>query len=107
MVLKKTSQQFILWLVLGLASGACTASNNLEQTELDDITRQLTIIEHRINVQASKSITERQRYYFDYKRLKHDISTIKQGINRYQNPIRAQPRDPIILTGDYQTEDKP
>lgn len=107
MVLKKTSQQFILWLVLGLASGTCTASNNLEQTELVDITRQLTIIEHRINVQASKPITERQRYYFDYKRLKQDINTIKQGINRYQNPIRAQPRDPVILTGDYLTEDKP
>lgn len=107
MVLKKTIQQFALWLLLGLVSGTCIASNHLEQTELADITRQLTIIEHRINVQASKPITERQRYYFDYKRLKQDISTIKQGINRYQNPIRAQPRDPIILTGDYQTEDKP
>ncbi|WP_446718897.1 hypothetical protein [Gilliamella sp. ESL0250] len=35
------------------------------------------------------------------------MNTIKQGINRYQNPIRAQPHPPVIFTVEYHTEDKP
>lgn len=105
MVHKKISQHFILWLLLGLMSGTCTADSNTEQTELADITRQLKLIEHRVNVQATKPINERQRYYFDYAKLQQDIRIIEQSISHYLMPIRAQPRD-LSMLGEYQTEDK-
>ncbi len=41
------------------------------------------------------------RYTFDYDRLSTDLDLIRQGINGYLTPSRAQPRNPPELTGHY------
>lgn len=42
-----------------------------------------------------------QRFYFDYSRLAADLQRIRQGLQDYMTPSRAQPRDPSDLSGNY------
>lgn len=45
-----------------------------------------------------------QRYFFDYPRLAADIERIRHGLENYLTPSRAQPRDPVELSGSYSAE---
>ncbi|WP_458079571.1 integrative conjugative element protein, RAQPRD family, partial [Pseudomonas aeruginosa] len=38
---------------------------------------------------------------FDYSRLAADLQRIRQGLQDYMTPSRAQPRDPSDLSGSY------
>ncbi|RMV84787.1 hypothetical protein ALP04_05408, partial [Pseudomonas amygdali pv. sesami] len=42
-----------------------------------------------------------QRYHMDYSRLVSDIARIRQGLQDYLTPSRAQPRDPVEISGQY------
>ncbi|MDP8189074.1 RAQPRD family integrative conjugative element protein [Pasteurella skyensis] len=77
-----------------------------EQTELDQALHQLEAAKKALKRAqiAANSKHIKSRIYFDYTKAQEDINLIKQGINRYINGNRSQPRDPRqirTLSGDY------
>ncbi len=77
-----------------------------EQAELDQALKQLVSAQQALMRadKASRQTHIKNRVYFDYKQAHDDIYLIKQGIERYINSNRAQPRDPRLmrgLSGDY------
>ncbi|OQV34775.1 conjugal transfer protein [Serratia nematodiphila] len=76
-----------------------------EREELTLSLSQLSQIEaslHRAQQSARTGINE--RYYFDYPRIHGDITTLRNGIEHYLTPARAQPRDTATLVGQYREE---
>ena len=53
-------------------------------------------------VQSGSS--ESSRYFFDYPRARADLETIRDGIDRYLTPSRAQPRTTSAVNGHYRRE---
>lgn len=93
-------------LLVVLCAATCTTSvmASQEKTEFSLILQQLNNIEtlaHR----AKSSSMPTDRYQFDYLRLNQDLQRIRQGIQGYLSPSRAQPRDPGELVGDYRLDD--
>jgi RAQPRD family integrative conjugative element protein len=88
-------------------SGSYAASAQ-EQDQLSLILQQLDTIERLAartdTANTSKSV---ERYRFDYFHLSQDIQRIRQGVQGYLSPARAQPRDPGELIGDYRLEAPP
>lgn len=81
------------------------ASPLTEREELTLSLNQLSQIEaslHRAQQSARTGINE--RYYFDYPRIHGDITTLRNGIEHYLTPARAQPRDTAPLVGRYREE---
>ncbi|MCG3471817.1 RAQPRD family integrative conjugative element protein [Xenorhabdus bovienii] len=59
----------------------------------------------RANIAESQSeASEHPRYDFDYVRIKADLNTLKDSIDDYLTPSRAQPRDSTSLSGHYRQE---
>jgi len=82
-----------------------------EEARLAAILRQLDSLD-RIAQQGEggeQAAGQRNRYHFDYRRLREDIARIRAGIQGYLSPVRAQPRDPQPLNGQYRidAEDQP
>ncbi|ECG3781093.1 conjugal transfer protein [Salmonella enterica subsp. enterica serovar Breukelen] len=76
-----------------------------EREELTLTLNQLSQIEaslHRAQQSARTGINE--RYYFDYPRIHSDITTLRNGIEHYLTPTRAQPRDTVTLVEQYHEE---
>ena len=48
--------------------------------------------------------SEPPRYFFDYPRARADLETIRDGIDRYLTPSRAQPRTTSAVNGHYRRE---
>lgn len=44
------------------------------------------------------------RYHFDYARLHDDVRRMQAGFASYLVPVRAQPRDPSAMAGQYTRE---
>ncbi|WP_159970299.1 RAQPRD family integrative conjugative element protein [Pseudomonas sp. 8Z] len=84
-----------------LASTEAKASSASEQANLEVMIRQLNALEDTARRSAQVADEPGQRYFFDYERLATDIQRIRQGLQGYLTPSRAQPRDPVELTGDY------
>ena len=97
------------WFVLGATLGCCltsfqdvmAADSSPEREQLVAITRQLDMLERTARHSASLARDERARYHFDYARLQQDIERIRAGVRDYLAPPRAQPRDPVVMVGDY------
>lgn len=98
-----SKKQFIPLIAIALMSCAPFAQADIhdERLQLTLIMRQLDMIERST---PSVPVTERQRYHFDYKRLQHDIQRVRNGIQDYLTPKRAQPRDPLELAEQYLLE---
>lgn len=77
------------------------AANASEQANIEVMIRQLNALEDSARRSAHVADEPGQRYYFDYERLAGDIQRIRQGLQGYLTPSRAQPRDPAELTGNY------
>lgn len=80
-----------------------------EHQRLAFITRQLDAIA-RISSPITSSVTDpNARYAFNFDRLSADLDLVRQGINDYLTPSRAQPRNPPELTGHYtrSSQDQP
>lgn len=94
-----------LLLSLAAVDSSGYAASEYEQGELSLVQQQLDIIE-RLAAQAetSGSAQPNERYRFDYPRLTQDIQRIRQGVQSYLFPSRAQPRDPSELVGDYRLD---
>lgn len=87
------------------ATPASAGDSAPEHAQLAALVRQFDQIERTARHSASLARDERARYHFDYARLHQDIERIRTGIEDYLVPQRAQPRDPIPLTGDYVRRD--
>jgi len=72
-----------------------------EHQQLTFILRQLDAVDRLSTAHTDAIIDLDARYTFDYARLSADIDLIRQGINDYLTPSRAQPRNPPELTGHY------
>ena len=73
----------------------------MEREQLAALARQLDLIDRLAEHAAHTAPQERTRYHFDYARLRADLQRIRAGVQDYLVPQRAQPRDPVPLTGDY------
>lgn len=84
-----------------LVATEAEASSASEQANLEVMIRQLNALEDTARRSAQVADEPGQRYFFDYERLATDIQRIRQGLQGYLTPSRAQPRDPVELTGEY------
>lgn len=67
--------------------------------------RQIAAIELLADRASIASVsTAGNRYSFDYPRFAADVKRVRQGIQKYLSPSRAQPADLVELTGDYRAE---
>lgn len=80
------------------------AASASEQANLDVMIRQLNALEDTARRSAQVVDEPGKRYFFDYQRLAGDIARIRRGLEGYLTPTRAQPRDPVELSGQYTTE---
>jgi RAQPRD family integrative conjugative element protein len=97
-----------LLISLAIVHGSSYAASAHEQDQLSLIQRQLDTIE-RLATRAEVASTAEpdDRYRFDYPRLSEDIQRIRQGVQGYMSPSRAQPRDATELVGDYRLDTPP
>ncbi|WHS57685.1 RAQPRD family integrative conjugative element protein [Pseudomonas sp. G2-4] len=97
-----------LLLSLAIVHGSSYAASAHEQDQLSLIQRQLDTIERlATRAEAASTAEPVERYRFDYPRLSKDIQRIRQGVQGYLSPARAQPRDPGELIGDYRLDTPP
>ncbi|AZE54517.1 hypothetical protein C4K03_2362 [Pseudomonas synxantha] len=75
-----------------------------ESIRLSALLRQLDQIERRAEASARLPRDDNSRYHFDYTRFRDDVQRMRQGIRDHLSPQRAQPRDPLPLSGDYRRE---
>ncbi|MDH4605285.1 RAQPRD family integrative conjugative element protein [Pseudomonas syringae] len=80
------------------AQAAGTAS---EQANVEVMIRQLNALEAVAQRSVDLPQDPAQRYHLDYPRLASDIARIRQGLQDYLSPSRAQPRDPVEISGQY------
>lgn len=94
-----------LLLSLAIVHGSSYAASAHEQDQLSLIQRQLDTIE-RLATRAEVGSTAEpdDHYRFDYPRLSQDIQRIRQGVQGYLSPSRAQPRAPSELVGEYRLD---
>ncbi len=84
---------------------AMAQSQAIEQEHLAQVLNQLSHIEASLQHASQSAATDtRQRYFFDYPRIRADIQIIRDGIQRYQTPSRAQPLNVDELSGQYRLE---
>jgi len=81
------------------------ADNAPERERLAALVRQIELADRLAEHGASTVSQERARYHFDYARLRADLRRVRTGLHDYLVPQRAQPRDPVLLTGDYVRRD--
>ncbi|AEV63322.1 conjugal transfer protein [Pseudomonas veronii] len=97
-----------LLLSLAIVGGSSYAASGHEQDQLRLVQQQLDIIERlATRAEAANPSESIERYRFDYPRLIQDIQRMRQGVQSYLSPSRAQPRDPTELVGDYRLDTPP
>lgn len=97
-----TVLRHLLFLSLSVVQICSYAATAHEREQLSLVQQQLDTIE-RFTARTGVAITSApgDRYRFDYFRFSQDIERIRQGVQSYLSPTRAQPRDPTELVGDY------
>lgn len=80
------------------------ASSADEHIRLALILQQLQRIDTLSHEAKAIAAAPHARYAFDYPRFTHDLQRLREGITDYLHPSRAQPRDPVELSGDYRRE---
>lgn len=88
-----------LFAVLPCAQGS-------EKDELALVMKQFDQLQASLERAKAIAVQERssQRFYFDYQRATYDITRMKQGIETYLEPSRAQPVAPLNISGQYRRE---
>ena len=94
----------LLLLAQACALPAMAADDSLERERLTVITRQLDLINRLADQAAAVAPKGHRRYHLDYGRLHADVQRIRASVQDYLVPQRAQPRDPVPLTGTYNRE---
>ncbi|SEB46843.1 conjugal transfer protein [Pseudomonas marginalis] len=91
--------------VSGYAASTHEQEQEQEQEQLSLVQQQLDTLERlATRAEAARTLEPIERYRFDYPRLTQDIQRIRQGVQSYLYPSRAQPRDPSELVGDYRLD---
>ncbi|NCG54035.1 hypothetical protein GWK46_22340 [Serratia fonticola] len=76
-----------------------------EQAELGLVLSQLTQMEAALaRARAQATQDSQHRFFFDYRRAEADIGLLRQGIEQYLTPSRAQPQPDGPLAGQYRRE---
>ncbi|WEX12892.1 RAQPRD family integrative conjugative element protein [Pseudomonas sp. G11] len=97
---------FLIPLVLVHSSGYAASAHEQEQLSL--IQQQLDTIERlATRAEPARTFEPNERYRFDYPRLTEDIQRIRNGVQGYMSPSRAQPRDATELVSDYRLDALP
>jgi len=97
-----------LLLSVAFAHSSSYAASADEKNQLSLVQQQLDTIERLAErAEAASASQLDDRYRFDYPRLSQDIQHIRQGVQGYLFPSRAQPRDPSELVGDYRLDTLP
>ncbi|HAT6801813.1 TPA: conjugal transfer protein [Citrobacter freundii] len=99
---------FLLFAAGLTLTASAHAAPTSEQTSLTLLINQLDQMEftlHRAHMQAS--VTPDSRFLFDYPQAHTDIRAIREGIEHYLTPSRAQPQPILPLSGQYRTEENP
>ncbi len=91
--------------VLNINAPTWATDTATEEARLAALLRQLDTLQRLAQQSAEQSATHGSRYHFDYARLNTDIARIRAGIEDYLSPIRAQPRDPQALSGQYRRDE--
>ncbi len=96
-------------LAVALLCGATSASADtaLERERLAGAQRLLDQADRLAATAAPAAASEPSRYHFDYARLHDDVRRMQTGFASYLIPVRAQPRDPSALAGQYTRENAP
>lgn len=97
-------QVLIIIALLLIAPFAYPSGTTPEATRMTGLLRQLDQIERQAEASARLPRDETSRYHFDYTRFRDDVQRMRQGIRDHLSPQRAQPRDPLPLSGDYRRE---
>lgn len=87
-----------------LAPLANPSDTTQEPARLSGLIRQLNLVERLAEDSAHLPRDSTSRYHFDYLRFREDVQRMRQGIRDHLSPKRAQPRDPLPLSGDYRRE---
>ena len=90
----------LLAFTVSLPSVAAGADDS-EREVLEALTRHLESARRLAGRAASIAPQDADRYHFDYLRLQGDLARVRAGIKDYLVPQRAQPRDPLPVSGDY------
>lgn len=91
----------VLAVALTNATPASAGDASPEHAQLATLARQLDLIDRLAEQAAHTAPQQRARYHFDHARLREDLQRVRTGIQDYLTPPRAQPRDPVELSGDY------
>lgn len=88
--------------LLGLSIAPALAEPTAhERNRLGGLLRLLDTMARQVNTQATQPGDEHARFHFDYAQLSADLERVRQGIEHYLSPSRAQPRVLPELTGHY------
>lgn len=92
-------------LVICLATLPAVAQESRERSDLGLVQRQVTVIGQLAErAENSSDDAAGTRYRFDYPRLAADLERVREGIQQYLSPSRAQPADLVELAGQYSAE---
>lgn len=95
-------------LVICLATLSAVAQESRERSDLALAQRQFTAIERLADrAKDGPDDAARARYRFDYPRFAADLERVREGIQQYLSPSRAQPADLVELAGQYRAEASP
>jgi len=105
-LLLESPRRILLGALISVSGGfslipSAQAAGASEQANIEVMIRQLNALEDSARRSATIASEPGQRYYFDYERLAGDIQRVRQGLQEYLTPSRAQPRDPAELAGKY------
>lgn len=102
---KLSSRSFRGLLVLSMFSVPLMVSA-AEKDELALALRQLDQVQSALERAKTVAVQDQSdgRFFFDYEQATRDLKIIKQGIETYLEPSRAQPRDKGSLVGQYRKE---
>lgn len=102
---KLSSRPFRILLVFSMFSVPLMVSA-AEKDELALALRQLDQVQSALERAKTVAVQDQSdgRFFFDYEQATRDLKIIKQGIETYLQPSRAQPRDRGALVGQYRKE---
>ncbi len=91
----------LMIVLAGVLPATAQPVGSTEHAHLALLIRQLDMLDRTANESRALSQSELNRFYLDYPSLHADIDLIRSGIREYLSPQRAQPRDPVELSGRY------
>ncbi|SAK09580.1 RAQPRD family integrative conjugative element protein [Burkholderia multivorans] len=97
----------LLAMLLAAGQPATAADDAIEREQLAALVRQIDLIDRLAEHAVHTAPQARARYHFDHGRLREDLQRVRAGIQDYLTPPRAQPRDPVELSGDYRQSSPP